>query len=397
MATPTPPEDFRCVSVIPTHDDIITHQRPFPRPNKIEGRYDNKEHYLDVQFRLLREDFIRPLRDGIQQLLVMGKHRNSKDDRLLDVRVYENVRILNPEFTSNGVAYKIRFDISRFRGVQWENSKRLIFGSLLCLSKDNFESFAFATVANREPQDIVRGVIEVQFMSPPNEARPRPGDLCQMVESIAFFEAYRPVLEGLKRMSYGEFPLQRYIVECEKDILPPAYLTKPDGQQLKFDFTPIMSLRNGSRSLLFSAGKTGSSVTVLDPASWPSAKDLALDDSQFKALQLALTKEFAVIQGPPGTGKTFIGLKIAKILLHNAKVWRGVLDRGPIFVVCYTNHALDQFLEEIHRFHKHGIVRVGGRSQSKAMQECSLSKLKRKMREVMASYLLTVTHTCFVV
>jgi len=49
---------------------------------------------------------------------------------------------------------------------------------------------------------------------------------------------------------------------------------------------------------------------VLDPASWPSAKDLALDDSQFKALQLALSKEFAVIQGPPGTGKTYIGLKV---------------------------------------------------------------------------------------
>jgi len=61
-------------------------------------------------------------------------------------------------------------------------------------------------------------------------------------------------------------------------------------------------------------------VTVLDPASWPSAKDLALDDSQFKALQLALTKEFAVIQGPPGTGKTFIGLKVVyeplKLLMH---------------------------------------------------------------------------------
>ena len=51
----------------------------------------------------------------------------------------------------------------------------------------------------------------------------------------------------------------------------------------------------------------GSNVSVLDLASWPSAKDLELDDSQVKALQLALTKEFAVIQGPPGTGKTFIG------------------------------------------------------------------------------------------
>ena len=47
-----------------------------------------------------------------------------------------------------------------------------------------------------------------------------------------------------------------------------------------------------------------------EPASWPSAKDLELDDSQFQALQLALTKEFAVVQGPPGTGKTYIGLKV---------------------------------------------------------------------------------------
>ena len=83
-------------------------------------------------------------------MLVMGKHRRSKDERSLDVRVYDNVEILKPELTSDGVAYKIRFDVSRFRGVQWENSKRLIFGSLLCLSKDNFESFAFATVADRD-------------------------------------------------------------------------------------------------------------------------------------------------------------------------------------------------------------------------------------------------------
>ena len=55
---------------------------------------------------------------------------------------------------------------------------------------------------------------------------------------------------------------------------------------------------------------TETRVTVLDTASWPSAKDLELDESQFNALQLALTKEFAVIQGPPGTGKTYIGLKV---------------------------------------------------------------------------------------
>ena len=54
----------------------------------------------------------------------------------------------------------------------------------------------------------------------------------------------------------------------------------------------------------------GTDVPLLNLAAWPSAEDLELDDSQFRALQMALTKEFAVIQGPPGTGKTYIGLKV---------------------------------------------------------------------------------------
>ena len=156
MATPLPPEDFRRLSIIPTREDIFPQERPFLRENKVIGRYDNKEHYLDVQFRLLREDFLRPLRDGIQQLVAMGDQRNNRKHHLDDIRVYDNVRILSPVFTSNGIAYKVRFDVSWFRGVQWENSKRLIFGSLLCLSKDKFENFVFATVANRELRDIVK-------------------------------------------------------------------------------------------------------------------------------------------------------------------------------------------------------------------------------------------------
>lgn len=59
-----------------------------------------------------------------------------------------------------------------------------------------------------------------------------------------------------------------------------------------------------------------------------------------------------------------------------------VSERRPILVVCYTNHALDQFLEGIHQFHPQGIVRIGGRSQSETMKACSLSELKHKMHKV---------------
>ena len=177
------------------------------------------------------------------------------------------------------------------------------------------------------------------------------------------------------------------------------------------------------------------SVPILNLDLWPSAEDLGLDNSQYRALQTALTKEFAIIQGPPGTGKTFIGLKvcfvtpfgfkkavtvgnqlfiwnnvkilttlyhsicfskIAKVLLHNKSKWDSDEVRSwhwslqssthrPILVVCYTNHALDQFLEGIHQFHPKGIVRIGGRSQSETLKPCSLSELKQKMRKVSSS------------
>ena len=92
--------------------------------------------------------------------------------------------------------------------------------------------------------------------------------------------------------------------------------------------------------------------------------------------------------------------QIANVLLHNKTKWDTgtelldddmddrlqVSERRPILVVCYTNHALDQFLEGIHKFHPQGIVRIGGRSKSDVMKDCSLSERKFKMHKVRIDY-----------
>lgn len=44
-------------------------------------------------------------------------------------------------------------------------------------------------------------------------------------------------------------------------------------------------------------------------------------------------------QGPPGTGKTYVGVQLCDILLRHSA--------AKILCVCYTNHALDQFLEAL--------------------------------------------------
>jgi superfamily II DNA or RNA helicase len=103
-------------------------------------------------------------------------------------------------------------------------------------------------------------------------------------------------------------------------------------------------------------------------AKWPEWNS-TLDESQMEAVKQGLTKRLAIIQGPPGTGKTYVGLTIARILLSN-------IQCGPILVICYTNHALDQFLESIYSV-ENNIVRLGGRSTNEIMLKRSLNALKR--------------------
>jgi hypothetical protein len=105
--------------------------------------------------------------------------------------------------------------------------------------------------------------------------------------------------------------------------------------------------------------------------------ELKLDISQYNAFRSALTKEFVVVQGPPGTGKTFLGLKVATVLLQNAPVWNA--SRRPILVVCYTNHALDQFLEGLVPATDR-IVRIGGQSKSKVLEGFNLKEKRRKQK-----------------
>lgn len=66
-----PPDDFRDISIIPSVEELLSPEPSFLRPNKQSGSYSDAEHYLDVQFRLLREDFMQPLKKGIQEFLAM--------------------------------------------------------------------------------------------------------------------------------------------------------------------------------------------------------------------------------------------------------------------------------------------------------------------------------------
>ncbi|XP_067324423.1 NFX1-type zinc finger-containing protein 1 [Anolis sagrei] len=419
-------DDYRALSIFPTYEELRQVERPFLRPNTLRQPYEGPALYLETHFRLLREDFIRPMREGIAQILRDAEESGLRKKKFDDIRIYFNVRVVAPQCSPSGIEYRAQFDTRPLRSVRWENSKRLIFGSLVCLSKDGFESFLFATVAHRDPKELGEGSVWLSFCesSRPLLAQTQPSDSFLMVETAAYFEAYRHVLQGLQEARPEELPFQRYLVRCETNVSAPAYLEGPrrlydfaclvqktpteeppmeelseeeeeeeDNYDIYDDPDPFDLLHRRRAATLrqrtqieaairrrarLPPRETGPSVDILDPQQWPSKEDLGLDESQREALRLALTKELAIIQGPPGTGKTYVGLKIVRALLANRATDR--TQSSPILVVCYTNHALDQFLEGIHTFQKQGIVRVGGRSSSEVLKEFTLRELRSRDR-----------------
>jgi len=53
-----PPNDYRSLPSFPTMQEMLDSTPPFLRPIKKEGCYEDASHYLDVQFRLLKEDLV---------------------------------------------------------------------------------------------------------------------------------------------------------------------------------------------------------------------------------------------------------------------------------------------------------------------------------------------------
>lgn len=371
------------------------------RVNKIEGRYNDLDHYLDVQFRLLREDFVAPLRDGVSNYIQVMQEREKKSRKIQDVRIYTNLRIIAPTCGESGLTHVLQFDVSGLGKVRWHSTKRLIFGSLICLSPDNFTTFFFATVVNREPAQLEKGLVTVRFEHDHETVRNMFGHTFTMAETTAYFESYKHVLLGLQRTRQGDLPFERYVIQCESHVRSPAYLRRRPNT--RFDLRPLVDEKivlNDDRRLgehigeievadvnyRFSAhSDPARDVNVLDRETWPPADLLHLDASQYKAIHTALTKEFVITQGPPGTGKTYIGLKIVKALLHNKEVWSkhpdtGERDLRPMLIVCYTNHALDQFLEGIIEFYKGDVLRVGGRSTSEVLKNYNLHNFRQRFR-----------------
>jgi len=321
----SPPDDYRDHYLLPKVKDLFSSPAAplFLRPNIIQNRYPSVEVYSDIQFRLLQHDFMEPFRETIGKFcsgryITMNTFKkfifyNSQiyitrleKDKLEHLKLWSGVTFFAgsflkgetvPDRPDNWRRYTIQFHSPK--GFDFEKNKRLIHGSLVVLWNHKKKLAIIATVAQSDPEELVRGKMTITIQDEPDEDFIRLEYV--MIECDAFFEPYRVVLEAYQNLNEENLPLKPVILGWKKTPGVPDYLKKKSNYKLgQFTVKDVLNLN-----------------------SWPKAEELGVNPIQREALHAALTRQVALIQGPPGTGKTFIGRKIIAHLLDNKLIWQG--------------------------------------------------------------------------
>ncbi|CAF1425706.1 unnamed protein product, partial [Adineta steineri] len=410
-------DNYQELPIVPKLEELLSRSRPILQKNIIDGVYDNPQHYLNIHFRLLHEDFIGPLREGIQQYL------SGSQDRNYNIYIYANVHSygskLNPR---SGIVYNLCLDRQMVSRISWANSEQLMSGNLLVLSNDNFQTYTFVTIDSRDQieRTFCISVRKLENINNCNQGQINLDEIdssrpLTMIETKTYFESYRPILNVLQTIPIDQaFPLEPFILKLNTENIPPNYVTSTTT----YDFTPLLVEPKSKVKAVFTIDQTEriligrfpsrryvkrilskkfhinyqqsdlalekyKSVNILDTNQWPTSDELHLNPKQCEALMSALTRKVALIQGPPGTGKTYLGVRIVEMLLHNRSVWCPSSEQStPILLICQTNHALDQFLELIkNRLNlTEGIIRVGSRCKNEAIEPFSLSNARKCAR-----------------
>ncbi|KAB8232587.1 P-loop containing nucleoside triphosphate hydrolase protein [Aspergillus alliaceus] len=355
--------DFRTVAIYPTAHEFASTEKPFYRRMDEISELSREKRipaHLDNQFRLMREDMLSELRDDIQ--IALGKKKGKGGASLLqklsivDISCGDDKRLrpcslaiscakgLNPLSTRSATERKTFLN---------ENCNFLRHNSFGCLLR-NKEIIAFATLDRNVDQlclDIPIVILRVlgdQAMKKTLTAFKLYNDIQFLLVDAAVF-AYEPILKCLQDKI--DLPLSRELLEYQRDGLAQESSLIPDDM--------VQNIRNaGDENIQFLVG---------------TKSPVKLDLTQLQSFVSGLTQTVSLIQGPPGTGKSFIGALLAKMFHDHSK--------EAILVMCYTNHALDQFLEDLLDIgiNSSSIVRLGSKSTTRT-QPLRLSAQKSSYR-----------------
>ena len=273
--------------------DVLDPSERYIPNNDVKVPHKSVHDYLQVHFKLMHEDFLQPLRKGVQHFRehVSDKEQQSRF-RDYDIKVYEGVKVVTKKYNpSEGILFTVKVqDKSLDR-----NSQRMIFGSLMCLLNADLTTVLFTTLAGKDNSKA--GLLDLRLET---EDDSYSQELFEsefiMIESTAFYRASKFVLEGLRKL-HSSHPehlsrLLMYFACPFEEVERPVFLNdKPD---LEYDFS----------CLLQSQDQELCSLTL--SSTWPAHSAVGLNESQYTAFKTALQMRFQSYKGHPGQERAIL-------------------------------------------------------------------------------------------
>ncbi|TID20283.1 P-loop containing nucleoside triphosphate hydrolase protein [Venturia nashicola] len=338
--------DFRQIAIYPTSDEFMSIVQPFYRRAQEVTKAEPDDRvgiHLDNQFRLLREDMLAELRDDIQ--VVLGKKKGRKPPvalRQLTLKGSEcgELQKWRPcalQFNCGvGMDKFAKLSSSERKAFLNNNPRELKHQSFGCLFQGE-KIVAFA-VLDRNETGLLEDIPAVTLQICGDDAVKKlllalkESDPVDYLQVDTPFFAYEPVLQCLQKMK--DLPLSQCLLGTQPD----------DATQTNLAVKTSLIDELEARGVSFVQ------------QSLEMDKPVSLDQSQMNALVAGLSQPVSLIQGPPGTGKSFVGALLAKFFHQHTS--------ETILVLSYTNHALDQFLEELIDIGipQQNVVRLGSKS-----------------------------------
>ncbi|KAJ7583678.1 P-loop containing nucleoside triphosphate hydrolase protein [Mycena floridula] len=335
--------DFREIAILPTGDELASQRKAFLRPSSYLDNQQTESNrmllHLDNQYRLLREDMIYEMRDELDIVFhrKKGKQRGFHIDSMIlqDLHTVSrdrsgrskncrwgltfqcpNLKLFDGKLPNHKPGNTAIKPEDRRKAYLQDNKHVLKHQSMACLVIDD-HIVAFATI-NRDEDLLIQ----------------EPSVIVLELED----DASTP--DALLRLARAK---EKRFLSLTSELL----LWKEDDPATAPPDCPVV---------LVQAIKADPRQNLKGLIGTP--KDIVLDQAQAQSLIAGLSQRVSLIQGPPGTGKSFIGALLAKVL-HDR-------TNQTILVVCYTNHALDQFLEDLLDIGipETSLVRLGGNAKA---------------------------------
>ncbi|CAG9947133.1 unnamed protein product [Clonostachys rosea f. rosea IK726] len=397
------------IEIFPTYSEIMS-DKPEYLPSTLLTALniveDPLQRYVDTMFRLMRHDIFGPMKTVLKTLLAQASDSRTPTLSNNDARasVYQQASIrsifvndrneLEAVVSFQGLPHVLTRSLPD-QTDWWKNSSRLEEGSLIAfLSRaDGKNRMLFLQVTVKNASQVDHGVKWSRYPSTlvsknkissftvklVNSSSKDLDHLCDLFQQKAqgflvdfpglIPATFHPVLANLQRVQReGDLAFRQWILPSAhgnlKNIPPPAYSRHPE-----FVFN-LDRIAQGEMKLDTKEPIESFSLSELEEKS-------GLDHGQCRGLVDALTKEYSLIQGPPGTGKSFLGQKIIEVLTAPTTT----MNMGPILIVCYTNHALDQFLKHILDSGIIKLVRIGSRSEAPELEDKNILVVSKSTKK----------------